>query len=82
MLTAKTAVLVHLQTVGVVFLVFHCIVVALFAFVASQGNFNPHVLGTSLVIIRTRRILPPCLFIFKSGHKKITLFYTGRITLS
>ena len=38
----ETAVLVHLQSVGVVLLVFHLVVVALLAFRASQGDLDSH----------------------------------------
>ena len=40
---AESAILVHLKSVGVVFLVLHGIVVALLAFGASQSDFYPHV---------------------------------------
>jgi hypothetical protein len=41
-LFAESAVLVHLKPVGVVFLIFDCIVIALFALGTSQSNFNSH----------------------------------------
>ena len=37
---AETAVLVHLQPVRCVLLVFHCVVIALFAFGARKRNLN------------------------------------------
>jgi len=40
MLPAETAVLVHLQPVRCVLLVFHCVVIALFAFGARKCDFN------------------------------------------
>lgn len=40
MLPAETAVLIHLQPVGCVLLVFHCVVIALFAFGARKCDFN------------------------------------------
>ena len=42
MLFAKSAILVHFKSVGVVFLVFHCVVVALLALCAGEGNFHSH----------------------------------------
>jgi hypothetical protein len=41
-LFAESAVLVHFKSVGVVLLVFHCVVVALLAFCASECDFNSH----------------------------------------
>ena len=41
-LFAEPAVLVHFKSVGVVLLVFHCVVVALFALCASKCDFNSH----------------------------------------
>ena len=41
-LLAESAVLVHLQSVGTVFLVLHCVVVSLLAFCARQSDFNSH----------------------------------------
>ena len=41
-LAAEPAVLVHFQSVGVIFLIFLGIVVSLFAFAASEGNFDSH----------------------------------------
>ena len=46
MLAAEAAVLVHFQSVGVVLLVLHGVVVALLALGAGQGNFDSH-FGTS-----------------------------------
>jgi hypothetical protein len=42
MLFAEPAVFVHLKPVGIVFLVLHGVVVALFALCAGQGNFDSH----------------------------------------
>ena len=42
MLFAESAILVHFKSVGVVFLVFHCVVVALLALCAGEGNFHSH----------------------------------------
>jgi hypothetical protein len=39
---AETAVLVHLKTLGCVFFVLYGVVIALLAFVASQGNLYSH----------------------------------------
>ena len=52
-LSAESAVLLHFETVGVVLLVLHGVVVSLLALGASQSDFNAHN-GTSL-------ILPPCI---------------------
>ena len=41
-LSAEPAILVHFEPVWVILLVFHCVVVALLAFSASQSNFNSH----------------------------------------
>jgi hypothetical protein len=41
-LFAEPAILVHLKPVRIVFLVFHCVVVALLALRASEGNFYSH----------------------------------------
>src|SRR5699024_8093314 len=48
-LSAESAVLLHLETVGVVLLVLHGVVVSLLALRASQSDFNAHY-GTSLNI--------------------------------
>lgn len=47
MLPAEAAVLVHLEAVWIIFLVFHCVVVSLLAFGASECYLNAHN-GTSL----------------------------------
>ena len=39
---AETAVFVECKSVGVVFLVFLCVIVTLFAFAASKSDFNSH----------------------------------------
>jgi hypothetical protein len=46
-LSAKSAVFLHFETVGVILLVLHGVVVPLLALVASQSHFNAH-FGTSL----------------------------------
>ena len=48
-LSAESAVLLHLETVGVILLVLHGVVVSLLALRASQSDFNAHN-GTSLKI--------------------------------
>ena len=48
-LSAESAVLLHFETVGVVLLVLHGVVVSLLALRASQSDFNAHY-GTSLKI--------------------------------
>lgn len=52
-LSAESAVLLHFETIGVVLLVLHGVVVSLLALIASQSHFNAH-FGTSLK-------LPPCI---------------------
>ena len=42
MLPAEPTVLVHFKPIRIVFLVFHCVVVALLTFCASQCDFNSH----------------------------------------
>ena len=49
-LAAEAAILVHLESVGIVFLVLLCVIIALFAFAASKSNFHSHVFGTSCKI--------------------------------
>ena len=46
-LSAESAVLLHFETIGVILLVLHGVVVSLLALVASQSHFNAH-FGTSL----------------------------------
>jgi hypothetical protein len=41
-LAAEAAILVHFQTIRIVLLVLHGVVVALLAFGASQGDFDSH----------------------------------------
>ena len=87
-LSAESAVLLHFETVRVVLLVLHGIVVSLLALGASQSDFNAHN-GTSLK-------LPPCItparknlgsgyYNYRSGAEKGAQkkpFFTGRIILS
>ena len=42
MFAAKPAILAHFQSVRIVFLVFHGVVVALLALSAGKGNFDSH----------------------------------------
>ena len=51
MLSAKTAVLVHLQTVGIVLLVLHCVIIPLLALCAGERYSNAHN-GTSYINLR------------------------------
>ena len=46
-LPAKAAILIHLQAIGVIFLVFESIVIALLALAAGQCDFDSHSDGTS-----------------------------------
>ena len=48
MLSAEPAILFHFQTVGIVLLVFHGVVVSLLALVAAKGDLYSH-FGTSLI---------------------------------
>ena len=48
MLSAKTTILVHFQTIGIVFLVLPRIIIALFAFGASERNLNAHIVSLPL----------------------------------
>jgi len=48
-LSAESAVLLHFETVGVILLVLHSVVVSLLSLGASQSDFNAHN-GTSLII--------------------------------
>jgi len=41
-LSAEPAVLIHFKSVRIVFLVFHCVVIALLAFSACKCDFNSH----------------------------------------
>jgi len=41
-LSTEPTILVHFKPIGIVFLVFHCVVVALLAFCASECDFNSH----------------------------------------
>jgi hypothetical protein len=89
-LSAESAVLLHFETVGVILLVLHGIVVSLLALGASQSDFHAHN-GTSLN-------LPPCITSAmknlvcgllqsppdaeKMGATKEARFFTGRVILS
>lgn len=42
MFPAKTTIFFHFQSVGIILLVFHCVVVSLFALAACQSNFYSH----------------------------------------
>jgi hypothetical protein len=52
-LLAESAILLHFETIGIILLVLHGVVVSLLALGASQSDFNAHN-GTSLK-------LPPCI---------------------
>ncbi len=72
-LPAESAELIHLKSVRVVFLVFHCVVIALFALCACQCHFNSHDGTSRFTVIRCtlRYILPLAEHIF--AHKEKTL---------
>ena len=80
-LSAESAVLLHFETVGVILLVLHGVVVSLLALGASQSDFNAHI-GTSLKIaslyhsahiriLGSGTTIPPEL---KNGRNKKALF--------
>ncbi len=48
MLPAGRTVLVELDTIRVVLLVLHCVVIATFALCACQRNLDSHYIGTSI----------------------------------
>ena len=87
-LLAESAVLLHFETVRVILLVFHRIVVSLLALRTSQSDFNAHI-GTSLIIASLH---DPGYERFRNGHynsrseaekgAKIKPFFTGRIILT
>ena len=60
-LSAESAVLLHFETIRVIFLVFHGVVVSLLALGASQSDFNAHN-GTSLNIAS----------LYHSGYEKFS----------
>ena len=64
-LSAESAVLLHFETVGIVLLVLHGIVVSLLALGASQSDFNAHN-GTSLNIAS----------LYHSGYEKFSKWLT------
>jgi len=70
MLTAETAVLIELQTLGGVFLVLDGVVVPLLALIASEDDFDSHC-GTSCSIASLLRLTKYRLFVFL--HTKISL---------
>ena len=72
MLLAELAVFVHFDTVCIVLLVLHCVVVSLFAFIASECNFYAH-LGTSNSIASLYNFAD----LGKNLHSKITHLPTG-----
>ena len=88
-LSAESAVLLHFETVGVILLVLHGVVVSLLALGASQSDFHAHN-GTSLKIAslyhsvyekfsqRFTTITAPEL---KNGRKNKSPFFTGEIIL-
>jgi len=61
MLPAETAVFFHFQTVRIIFLVFHCVIISLLAFCAGERNFYAHNNGTSFILQGQRSAgrLPP-----------------------
>ena len=60
-LLAESAILLHLETIGVVLLVFHAVVVSLLALRASQCDFHAH-------YRHLLKNLPPCM---SRGYEKI-----------
>jgi hypothetical protein len=72
MLSAESAVLVHLKSVGRVLFVLHRVVVALLAFRAGQSDFDSHN-GTSIINVPPSFAFRRSVFAPKSGRKKRTL---------
>jgi hypothetical protein len=81
-LSAESAVLLHLETIGVILLVLHGVVVSLLALRASQSDFNAHN-GTSLKFAslyhsaqeKFRKRPLQCRPELKKDRKKIALFH-------
>ena len=71
-LTAETAILVHLQAVRVVLLVLHGVVVALLALGASQSDLYSHFSAPPVDRIVFASLRDYCALVF--GHKKIDPF--------
>lgn len=55
MLSTESAILLHFEAVGVVLLVFHCVVIPLLALGTTKRYLYAHNFGTSL------KFLPPCI---------------------
>ena len=72
-LSAESAVLLHFETVGIVLLVLHGVVVSLLAFAASKGDLYSH-FGTSLIICLP--VLPRPMRKF-SGYRNYTSIHTA-----
>ena len=67
-LAAEAAVLADLKSVGIVLFVFHCVIVALFAFTARECNFDSHItcpflssryLPVKAAVCLTPAVIPP-----------------------
>jgi len=61
MLFAKSTILAHFNSVGIVLFVFLSIVISLFAFCASQCHFNTHFFRTSKISDHEKKALRPLL---------------------
>jgi hypothetical protein len=89
-LLAESAILLHFETVRVILLVFHGIVVSLLALRASQSDFNAHD-GTSLKFASlyrpgydrfSKRLTTFTAPGLKNGRTNTDPFFTGRDILS
>ena len=69
-LSAESAVLVELHSVGCVFLVLHGVVIALFALCAGKSDFDSHSNGTSDLFGLPLFAFPIAYFSEKKGTKK------------
>jgi hypothetical protein len=66
MLLAELAVLVHFQSVGVVLLVLHCVVISLFALSASQRNLDSHFAAPPVILASLREFIGTYFFAQKN----------------
>jgi hypothetical protein len=55
-LAAELAILLHFKSVGIVLLVFGCVIVSLLAFRAGESDFDAH-FGTSCKSLRLKKSL-------------------------
>ncbi len=79
-LSAESAVLVHLESVGRILFVFHCVVVALLALSACKSDLNSHN-GTSIFNVSLPLIKRQLRSAVKPGTKKRP-FFRGTTSVS